>query len=77
MIVFLDASPCTPSLPPPSNFPLFLQIPGAPFVLVGTHSDDLLAEDKRSGQARRVIETLTSRTAQYTKVFKEELANIE
>lgn len=53
------------------------QVPGGNFVLVGTHSDELYAEDKRSGQSRRVLGALTTRTAQYTKVFKEEIANIE
>ncbi|XP_030855872.1 uncharacterized protein LOC752605 [Strongylocentrotus purpuratus] len=53
------------------------RVPGGNFVLVGTHSDELYAEDKRSGQSRRVLGALTTRTAQYTKVFKEEIANIE
>nr|XP_054750883.1 leucine-rich repeat serine/threonine-protein kinase 2-like [Lytechinus pictus] len=53
------------------------RVPGWNFVLVGTHSDELYAEDKRSGQSRRVLEALNTRNAQYIKVYKEEIANIE
>ncbi|XP_071489366.1 uncharacterized protein [Diadema antillarum] len=53
------------------------RIPGMPFMLVGTHLDELYDEEKRNAQSRRVLEAMSTRTSQYSKVFREEMGNIE